>query len=434
MNIDAWSKFADEHVLITSAEHAVTVGQMREYIATVQRQLQQADVQSCALFSKDVLLFVVVFLACVDAGIDVVLPANNLPEFAGQLKVDCLIGDWTVNALPISLSTDIKNNKPFTAPVKTSAVTLFTSGSTGEPKSIKRNINQLLAEIEVLNKTFAHDLNELLFVSTVSHQHIYGLLFTVLWPLLKGHAVWHKLLPFEEMIDDINQLNRAWVLVSSPAFLKRIQEDHRSNQSLVKVFSSGGVLTDEQHQYAESQLATTIIQVYGSSETGGIAYRTLGQNWQYFEAVDAEVREGQLWVKSPFCHCKDWLCTQDLIETTKAGFKLLGRSDRIVKIEEKRISLNMIEQQALQLKWIVDAAALIMEENRQFIAAVFEINQLGVDFIEQFGAAELKKNIKDSLSLSIDKIALPRKIRFTTKPLVNAQGKKVNAELLKLFA
>ncbi len=432
MNIDAWKTFPDEHVLIASPEHDITVGQIRNLAFSVQNQLEQADVQSCALFTADILQFVVVFQACIAADIDVVLPANNLPETISCLDVDCFIGDWGEQALSINMST----NSKLATKLKThssSKVTLFTSGSTGQPKSITRSVVQLFKEVEVLNQTFSQGSSQLLFVSTVSHQHIYGLLFTILWPLFKGHSIWHKLIPFEEMIDDISQLKKTWVLVSSPAFLKRIYESHHVEVSPVKVFSSGGVLTNEQHQQAEQKLSAPIIQVYGSSETGGIAHRGLHQDWQFFEEVSAKITKGQLWVKSPFCFQNDWLCTQDLIEVTDDGFKLLGRSDRIVKIEEKRISLNLIEQQAVKLDWVVDAAALVLEQGRQYIAAVFEISESGVEFIKQHGEVELKKTIKAALSQSIDKIALPRKIRFTTAPLVNAQGKKVKAELLKLF-
>ncbi|MCB1582392.1 MAG: AMP-binding protein [Marinicella sp.] len=430
--MDILSALPAEHVLMASDKCQVTVAQMYEYVASVQQQLMDSNVRSCALFSEDKMMYIAVFLACISADIDIVLPANNLPELAKKISVDCLIGDWGTQAKPIDLSVKDSTVGQMNTD-SNSKITLFTSGSTGEPKSITRSLSQLLAEIEVLDDTFAGNWQKCLFASTVSHQHIYGLLFSILWPICKGHTVWYKLLPFEEMIDDINQLQLPWVLVSSPAFLKRLNEDHSSNSSPIQVFSSGGVLTDAQHFRAEKKLAAFITQVYGSSETGGIAHRGLQQDWLYFMGVESKIEAKQLWVRSAFCYRDDWLCTQDLIEVTDKGFKLLGRNDRIVKIEEKRISLNMIEQQAIKLEWVVDAAALVIEEGRQYIATVFEINQTGLDFINQYGEVELKKAIKNVLSQTIDRIALPRKIRFSTDPLVNSQGKKIQAELVKLF-
>lgn len=65
---------------------------------------------------------------------------------------------------------------------------LFTSGSTGAPQPIGKTFRQLDAEIAALEATFGGRLGNAGIRGTVSHQHIYGLLFRVLWPLATGRA------------------------------------------------------------------------------------------------------------------------------------------------------------------------------------------------------------------------------------------------------
>ena len=63
---------------------------------------------------------------------------------------------------------------------------IHTSGSNGEPVAIPRRLAQLDAEVRALQQAFGAGLDEALVLGTVSHQHIYGLLFRVLWPLAAG--------------------------------------------------------------------------------------------------------------------------------------------------------------------------------------------------------------------------------------------------------
>lgn len=432
MKIESWLTFPDEHLLLLSKDGAITVGQMRASVAQVQSRLRKENIKSCALYSNDTYEFMVTFLACAHAGIDIILPANNLQEMSHMLNVDCFIGDWSDPLFSVE-SRQEQKSPPIYNDLKESKVTLYTSGSTGKPKSISRSMSQLLTEIDVLDKNFIQDSEVLLFVATVSQQHIYGLLFTVLWPLLKGHVIWHKLILFEEMVDDINQLQRPWFLVSSPAFLKRLQESQSANNQLKRVFSSGGMLKEQHQLQAQKLLSAPVVQVYGSSETGGIAFRHTQQGWQFFDQVAHKIVEGILWVKSPFCFQSGWQCTHDRVELTGSEFNLLGRNDRIVKIEEKRVSLNAIEQHVLAMDCVADVAALVLEQGRQYIALIIETSQMGIDYISQHGEIELKKRIKESLSQTTEKIAMPRKIRLLTEPIVNAQGKKVHSELIKLL-
>ena len=62
---------------------------------------------------------------------------------------------------------------------------LYTSGSTGAPKEVVRQVHNVEAELAVLESLWGADVGTARVYSTVSHRHVYGMLFSVLWPLLQ---------------------------------------------------------------------------------------------------------------------------------------------------------------------------------------------------------------------------------------------------------
>ena len=123
------------------------------------------------------------------------------------------------------------------------ALVLFTSGSTGEPAAIRKTLRQLDAEVDALEAAFGALAGDAMVQGTVSHQHIYGLLFRILWPLSARRPFARARLAYAEQLTALGE--QAVVLVASPAHLKRLPDtqDWRSfAQGLRAVFSSGGAL------------------------------------------------------------------------------------------------------------------------------------------------------------------------------------------------
>lgn len=429
LSLGAWFNHMPEQVVIKQAQTDLTRLDVLHRVALIQANMQKHEVKSCVLYTSDTTLFVATFLACACTGVELILPANNSEDFIQFIEADWFVGDW-----PEAELIDFTNLQTLT-PQHIGAgfeVSVFTSGSTGEPKRINRSIEQLLSEVNTLHTTFAgSDLSKkgVVFAATVSHQHIYGLLFKILWPLLTSQIIWHKLIAFEESLEEILSQFKRVALISSPAFLKRIHSQVQHQGQLLKVYSSGGLLTDEQQQLAEAQLNSTITQVYGSSETGGIAFRNFKQKWQLFNHVEAQIKNKLLWVNSPYCYQSGWLCTHDKIKVSDEGFELLGRIDRIVKIEEKRVSLNQVEKLLRDHPYISDAAVIKLENSRQYLGAVIVLNKTDQQQLERLGPLKLKQHIKQHLATQLDAVAIPRKIVFTTEHLENTQGKRIMADI-----
>src|SRR5262249_20898740 len=103
-----------------------------------------------------------------------------------------------------------------------SGLVLYTSGTTGAAQPIEKKLAQMAAEVATLEGEFGELLGTAEIVSTVSHQHIYGLLFNILWPLAAGRALRARKLAF---IEELATADRDCALVSSPAHLKRLPEN-----------------------------------------------------------------------------------------------------------------------------------------------------------------------------------------------------------------
>ncbi len=104
------------------------------------------------------------------------------------------------------------------------------------------------------------------------------------------------------------------------------------------LFSAGGVLPWEQVTGAADWLKCWPDEIYGSTETGILAWRCREQeygNWRPFPGVKL-LPEGEAFrVFSPLIAERDGLLLDDTLQLTADGhFRLTGRRGRVVKIEE----------------------------------------------------------------------------------------------------
>lgn len=329
---------------------------------------------------------------------------------------------------------------------------LFTSGSTGAPTAIVKRLRQLDAECAALQQAFGMRLPaNVRVMTTVSHQHIYGLLFCVLWPLASGRTLAAPRSPFLE--DIAARADAPMVLVSSPAHLGRIPPgapwaDVRA--ALQAVFCSGGPLRAEAAAEALHHLGHAPIEVYGSSETGGIAWRQGGTgSWSPLPGVAWRLRDSCLAVRSAHVgnvrynddsgdsdHSDDgWFVCPDLAHADgDGGFVLAGRADRIVKIEGKRVSLARIEQRLLASPLVRETRVLPLHtEIGERIAAVVVPSEEGFALLDASGRQALISALRGELADAIEAIALPRRWRFPAALPGNAQGKTPESLLRALF-
>lgn len=399
------------------------------------------------LYQEDPVEFAAALLALWQLGRVACLPGDTLPATCRSLqnKVDGTIGTITIDGVPqLELAPAGSNVIDWhRLDEEMLAVEIFTSGSSGEPELVPKTLGQLARETETLEQRWPADGTQTLVLSTVSHQHIYGLLFRILWPLCSGRIIARQRCEYGEDIIAQSTGAEQLVLVSSPSHLKRLPQNvgwEVLSNRWQSIFTSTAPLSRELSLQLQILLGTAIFEVYGSSETGGIAWRNqqLSQDtaWQPFDQVNISVTsDNTVLLHSPHLRDQDQFQLPDQIEQHSDGtFRLIGRQDRIAKIEGKRVSLTAIEQCLLQQDFIAETKVISLDNGRVITAVAVVLNDEGIDKLAKNGKSNLVKQLRFMLKDRFEPVVLPRKWRFIKQLPENAQGKVTTPLVASLFA
>ncbi|MCP5079057.1 MAG: acyl-CoA synthetase [Psychromonas sp.] len=434
-----------------SADKTIYWQQFLNDIRLLVELINSNECTAIAICCDDSYLFSVAFFATIYADKKVILPGNHQPAMLASLacEFDLFIDDGLVSqtvkesfvdqSIVLPLKNEPSNHFKFTElNLDELNITLFTSGSTGVPKAINKTLLMLDAEIQALEKQFGALLQQTRVVSTVSHQHIYGLLFRVLWPLCSARAFASSDLIYPEQV--IAKGSQEQTLISSPALLKRLKNegvlgDYRA------VFSSGGPLSSTASDSCKQLLNCTAIEVFGSTETGGVGFRQqhdADSPWTFFPEVSAKLGyEGCLTLISPWISegSGDYYQTNDQCDLLEdQQFRLKGRIDRIVKIEEKRVSLIEVETHINELDWISESAVIVVDEAQRItLGALLVLTEQGKQELSLLGKGRFWIKLRQSLRQWLEPVGIPRHFRLALEIPLNKQGKRLHQEIVELF-
>jgi hypothetical protein len=144
--------------------------------------------------------------------------------------------------------------------------------------------------------------------------------------------------------------------------------------------------------------------------------------------------DSRIEVRSPYLPDDSWLPTGDAGRLLSPGtFSLSGRLDSIVKIEEKRVSLEEVEGRLRASPLVEEAHVLALEQARQFLAAVLVLSPAGGALLASAGRRELTSRLRGHLRAWFEPTLLPRKWRFVESLPRDAQGKLRREAVLALF-
>ena len=407
------------------------------------------------LHCEDSYYFTVSLLAMLQSGRKALVTANRQEAFIKEIKKPeygfltdepfSASGDATCTA---TLIQDVLNCAGNAGELKfgkfdksAAKMVMYTSGTTGEPKAVAKLFLQFENELFELVKVFGDDWLNRKVYSTVNHHHIYGLLFTALLPIATGLPFRRHRIDFP--VELFSLADTSAVVASSPAFLKRLslETDRPAGFRKFKfapiIYSSGGPLPEDVARKANEITGFWPMEIYGSTETGGIAYRQSknGPVWTPFEVCKMSVAEdGCLNIKSSYILEAEGFTTGDLVDLYDNGrFLLKGRSDSIVKIEEKRISLPEVESRLKQTGLVADVRVVPMVGKRQYLAAAIVLNAAGRKQFE--GATKLSINnyFHDFLLKFIENTVSPKKWRYLEELPQNTEGKIRMRDIQALF-
>ena len=310
-------------------------------------------------------------------------------------------------------------------------ITFVTSGSTGTPARFTKTGSQLLGEAEALVALLGLTPSDVVLTTTAFH-HLYGFLFGVLAPLLSGAKLviddgnepgqFHP-----QQIASLAQQTGATLLVTVPAHLGPLVVAGPALGPLRGIVSSAARLDRGLAQAAESRWKLEVTDVLGSTETGGIATRRTSrtEKWSPLSNVRVSTNQaGKLIVDSPFSDRRPHT-TQELATVDEDGrFSYQGRSDGIVKVGGKRVSLRAIEQQCLALAGVSDACALAQPGS----------TLRGQEIWLAVAATDWSvSDIRSALGQLLDGTSRPRRIVVVSEIKRSDRGKVVRSALLQLF-
>lgn len=311
-------------------------------------------------------------------------------------------------------------------------VYLFTGGSTGRPKIWTKTPTNLLAETDYLVRRFKVSSRDRI-LATAPPNHIYGLLYAVLVPLLSGASVSRSTPVFPHEILNSLAAGKATILVSLPVHYRSLKSQTYDDHGLRLAFSSAGPLDPADGQAFSAATGAPLFEIYGSTETGGIASRCRHRGETDlipFGPVQVEVSGARAAVSSAFLspdlprdHQGRFRLADRLEKTPQGSLRLKGRRDGIVKVGGKRVDLEMVREAIVTQAKVSDAVVFSLAGGAgrdTEIVAVVE-SPLSV------------QTLRERLQSTLEPTALPRRIKAVAKLPMLTTGKYDRQALHRLF-
>ncbi len=257
-----------------------------------------------------------------------------------------------------------------------SEVILFTSGTESKPKGVILTHRNIYADIQ---QVFAHieiwDTDRIF--NPLPLFHSFGMTVGAILPLVGNVKVFLYPSPLHyKEIPKVIEKDKSTLFVATNTFFENYAKfaTKEQLQTLRIVVAGGEKLQKDVMELYRDKFGITILQGYGATETSPIIslnthehYKegTVGRLIPLMEAKIARVEGvqegGNLLLKGPnvmkgylihgkgFVPCGEWYNTGDIAEIDKDGYiRIIGRLKRFAKIAGEMISLNKVEELALE--------------------------------------------------------------------------------------
>ncbi len=348
--------------------------------------------------------------------------ASDTPLPAGATAID--IARLTEEVETLSSENEPDPDHPW--------VLLFTGGSTGTPRLWSKSAANLLGEVGYLVDRFEVGQNDRI-LATVPATHIYGMLYSLLLPLVASARVVGPTPSFPEEIKKQMAEASPTILISVPIHYRALKENPPTKGGMRLAFSSAGPLAEADGTAFSDATGVELFEIYGSTETGGIATRCRAREEEGFTPFDCitwRVAGDSLDIQSAFLSRElpiresGWFTVADRVRPHGTeGFVVAGRVDNIVKVGGNRVDLDKVRLAIQAVDGVNDAQVLVrsVETGRDSeIMAVIE-GDLSAD------------NVREKLADVLEPHERPRHLRMVDKIPMAATGKVDRQAIENLF-
>lgn len=374
---------------------------------------------------------------------DLCLNDSNFAAFMGDSSED-FIGDFVGDSAKGDFSADSSGDFAKSDSISADSITfsacldtpffIQTSGTSKEHSDIiPKTLRKMILEAQTLAKTLSLKSDDI-FIASPSHQHLFALTFKIFLPLFNGGIIVDSALKFPELVIEFckNHKDKNVVFISSPTLLKYLCEYDLSSLLCLKyIISAGAKLDSAIFAKIKERLKIDIFEVYGSTECGVIAFKS-GESFIPFSGVSVRLSEDStLIINSNWAISKDFI-SKDLAEIKDGRFYLKGRIDRIIKIHDKRISLDYVESQIKQLDIIKDCCVGVVDSR---IHCIIVLNTHGRELFLSSGKKGIIKAMKVLKMQEIRSFYIRENLPFNNQGKISRKDflASINAKILPEF-
>ncbi len=425
-------------VPVRNGYRQITVGQFCADVAQVASQLP--DGLHVVNLCQSRYAFMVVFFAVITRGQINLLPGKRDGETAQRLRTEyprtTVVSDQELAPhhveadLILALDPGSQGEAgTFTPAPDTVVAIVFTSGSTGEPQSHTKTWAMFGEWREVHWRYVAQPpAAPVLLVATVPPWHMYGLEWAMLLPTIAPLIV-HCGPDFfpRDVVSALNESLGSCMLVTTPLHLRALTRAPSPRRPVDLIVSATAPLEPSLVTAAEAHLRSTVLEIYGCSEVGSLAYRLPAResSWCFFDCFQLGFADGVVEVHHPYL---DWpVVLADLFAVAEDGrFQLLGRTTDVVKVGGKRESLARLNGLLTAIDGVVDGLFYLPEDHDLPVTG-----RLGAVVV----APDLSdRQLRDALAQCIDPVFLPRPLFRAAALPRDATSKLQHAALTELLA
>jgi acyl-CoA synthetase (AMP-forming)/AMP-acid ligase II len=316
-----------------------------------------------------------------------------------------------------------------------SGLVLFSSGTSGEPKGMLHNLNALLGRYKNLSARKDRSLLLLLI------DHIGGL-DSAFRCLFSGSTL---VVPENRSPEAAGQAiasHQVNVLPASPTFLNLMLLSgtaQKHDLSTVEIIAYGA---EAMPQKVLSRLAKTfpnaqLQQKFGTSETGAIRIKSIGNESLFFRIEDSDTQwkiiEEELWLKTPSrvlgylnaankgLEADGWYRTGDLVETDdRNNLRIIGRASAVINVGGQKVHPFEVEAILNEIEGIEAVGVYGMEAPITGSTVACEIVVSGDE-----GSRVWKRTIRNHCRGKLAPWKIPSSVKIVDSISVNMRMKKV---------
>jgi acyl-coenzyme A synthetase/AMP-(fatty) acid ligase len=424
-----------------------------EFISDVQRLSNQLPEGSYAInLCSDRYAFLVGFCAVIVRGSTNLLPPNKntatqslLTEQYSTTYVvhngDMLVADGVehINVASFLLSTKLSEfdneawvtmQEPIQVPtisVDHLAAISFTSGSTGRSQPNHKTWGSIVRGSAINGQYFLPEKSLVYVLATVPAQHMWGLETSVYLPLFSSVCVSSAQPLFaQDIVNHLKRLPEPRLLVSTPVHLRYLLSSELVLPQIDRVLCATSPLAQPLACQIEVACSGELMEIYGCSEIGSMAYRRTAttEYWTVFDGLEFNaLGQGEIRVMAKHLPVSEIVLQDRLsfIDTTR--FQLLGRNSDAINIAGKRGSIAEITNLLLAIDHVQDAAVLIIN-NRS----------TGIERLVAVVVADTEKNvILAALREQLDPVFIPKSLYLVGRLPRETSGKLPRKVLLEVI-